>query len=319
MDTDDASNDAFLTVNTFSIAVSATTTTKSSLAKPFIKWAGGKRNLTEVLMARIPRHFNRYHELFLGRGALFFAINPNRACLSDLNLGLIIAYSIVKDNPEELIVLLEEHSRKHSSEYYYGVRTQYNQCIKILNEKTKNKTANIAEIITIYDKGIFIETAAMFIYLNKTCYNGLYRVNKAGNFNVPMGRYAKSAIVDPVNIMDCQARLKNTDILYQDFGKAKPDKGDFVYLDPPYYSVDNTSFTQYTKSGFTERDQRKLFEYCQRLNEIGVYFILSNSNCSFIKDLYCKFNIDIVEAPRSINCNSTYRNSVQEVLIKNYD
>ncbi|BFD46733.1 MAG: hypothetical protein DMENIID0002_13790 [Rickettsia endosymbiont of Sergentomyia squamirostris] len=158
-----------------------------------------------------------------------------------------------------------------------------------------------------------IEVAGHFIYLNKTCYNGLHRVNNKGEFNVPIGTYKNPAIVDETNIIACSKFLQNIDIKHQDFSKISPKKGDFVYFDPPYYPINNKSFTKYTKSDFTETDQIKLYQKCKELNDKGVYFMLSNSNIQFIRHIYKDFYIEIIEAPRSINCRANARKNAEEV------
>ncbi len=163
-----------------------------------------------------------------------------------------------------------------------------------------------------------IEIAGHFIYLNKTCYNGLYRVNNKGKFNVPMGTYKNPAIVDETNIVACSELLQNVDIKHQDFSEISPNKGDFVYFDPPYYPINNKSFTKYTKSDFTETDQIKLYQKCKELNDKGVYFMLSNSNIPFIRHMYKDFYIEIIEAPRTINCKVDGRKNAEEILIRNY-
>ncbi|MDD9335760.1 MAG: Dam family site-specific DNA-(adenine-N6)-methyltransferase [Rickettsiaceae bacterium] len=163
-----------------------------------------------------------------------------------------------------------------------------------------------------------IEVAGRFIYLNKTCYNGLHRVNNKGEFNVPIGTYKNPAIVDETNIIACSKFLQNIDIKHQDFSKISPNKGDFVYFDPPYYPINNKSFTKYTKPDFTEIDQIKLYQKCKELNNKGVYFMLSNSNIPFIRHIYKDFYIEIIEAPRSINCRANARKNAEEILIRNY-
>ncbi|MCC8418653.1 MAG: Dam family site-specific DNA-(adenine-N6)-methyltransferase [Rickettsia endosymbiont of Glossina mortisans submortisans] len=245
------------------------------------------------LCLRLPASYNNYYEPFIGGGALFFALIPDKAIISDINLDLIITYKVIKDEARALIELLAKHKANHSQDYYYAVRK---------NTNSDNP----------------IEIAARFIYLNKTCYNGLYRVNSKGEFNVPMGAYINPNILDENNIIACSKALQNAEIIYQDFGNILPKPKDFVYIDPPYQPINHTSFTKYTKLDFTEEDQIKLYEKSRELHKNGVYFMLSNSDSDFIKNLYNSFSIDIVNAPRSINCKSDSRQRTNEVLIRNY-
>lgn len=265
-------------------------------AAPFIKWVGGKRSIITELTSRLPATFNDYYEPFLGGGALFFELHErlNNAYLSDTNIDLLIAYQAVKLDPKKLIELLEEHAKKHSDEYYYTVRAQ---------QELKDP----------------VEIAARFIYLNKTCFNGLYRVNSKGEFNVPVGSYKNPGIVTEANILACNTALKSADIKLCDYKNIKPKSGDFVYFDPPYHPTSDTaSFTAYSKDGFTEKDQADLRDLYIRLDKAGVKVMLSNSNTPFIQKLYKGFNIDIVYAPRYVNCKPNKRNAVEEVLITNY-
>jgi len=266
-------------------------------ALPFVKWVGGKRSIIGELTSRLPQSFNTYYEAFVGGGALYFALNGRvtKAVLSDTNFDLVMTYSVIKKDPHALLEKLEKHAKKHSSEYYYKVRSQHNL-----------KDA--------------IQIAARFIYLNRTCYNGLYRVNKSGEFNVPIGRYAKPDIVRRDNILACSERLQKATIRYCEFDAIKPERGDFVYFDPPYHPTNDTSFTSYTKLDFSEHDQARLRDFALQLHKQGVYVMLSNSDSPFIRDLYSNraFHISEVQAPRMVNCKPTQRNSVTELLITNY-
>lgn len=266
---------------------------KEDKAKPFVKWVGGKRSLIKELLLRMPTRYKNYYEPFIGGGALFFALMPSHALLSDINLDLVITYAAIKYKAQELIKRLAKHKANHCQEYYYKIRRQFS----IDND---------------------IEIAARFIYLNKTCFNGLYRVNSKGEFNVPMGAYKNPMILDEMNILACHKLLQQVEIKYLDFSQISPSKSDFVYIDPPYHPINDTSFTKYTKLDFTEADQVKLYKKCQELHDRGVYFMLSNSDSPFIKNLYKDFYIDIVEAPRHINCKANGRKVTQEVLIRNY-
>ncbi len=267
-------------------------------AAPFVKWVGGKRNIKDSLISKLPFQFNNYYEPFAGGGALFFELYKRlkQAYLSDSNLDLILAYKVIEKNPNELIEFLKIHAKKHNKEYYYKIRQQHE----------------------LQDA---IEIAARFIYLNKTCYNGLYRVNKSGRFNVPVGSYNNPNIIQENNILACNQALESAVIRYQDFRDIKPDKGDFVYFDPPYYPVNATSqFTSYTKSDFSEKDQIDLRNLALRLHKSGVLVMISNSNTEFIRGLYKGgiFNAHIVNAPRYVNSKADARGPVEELLILNY-
>lgn len=264
---------------------------------PFVKWAGGKRCLIRELESNLPEEFNNYYEPFIGGGALFFAISKdlNSAFLSDFNFQLVLTYAAIKNDPEKLIAQLKTHAKQHSKDYYYKVRSYHNA-----------------------KDPIFI--AARLIYLNKTCYNGLYRVNKSGNFNVPIGRYTNPNIVQEANIRNCNRALQIATIECREFDTIQPEAGDFVYCDPPYHPTDEINFTSYTKNDFTEKDQERLRDFALKLHKKGVKVMLSNSNSKYINSLYDKkpFNIQVVEAPRFVNCKRDGRNPVEEVLITTY-
>lgn len=265
-------------------------------ASPFVKWVGGKRSVLSELIAHMPSKFNNYYEPFVGGGALFFALYKElkNAFLSDINIDLILSYQVIKKNPNSLISKLEEHADNHNEKYYYEIRSQHD----------------------LIDP---VDVAARFIYLNKTCYNGLFRVNQKNEFNVPVGTYKNPDIVTKINIMLCSEALKNVSVLYKNYNEINPSCGDFVYFDPPYHPTTETSFTSYSKSGFTEKDQLELHDKYASLAKKGVHVMLSNSNTSFIKELYKNFNIVTITAPRVVNCKPNKRNSVEEVLIKNYE
>lgn len=259
------------------------------ICKPFLKWVGGKRGLLNELVSRVPIDFGRYYEPFVGGGALFFTLLPSLATLSDVNPRLIVTYQAVKHHIDDLISLLQQHKLNHSSEYFQGVRST-------LDEKTH------------------VELAAAMIYLNKTCFNGLYRVNKSGKFNVPFGKYTNPAILDENNLLACHKALQNIDLQVASFDQITPDKGDFVYLDPPY----DSTYSQYDDSGFNETKHKQLAEYCQQLSNKGVKFMLSNSDTLLIRDLYKPFNIIEVYAPRYVSCQASGRKKQQELLILNF-
>lgn len=266
-------------------------------AAPFIKWAGGKRGIIDELIKHLPETFENYHEPFMGGAALFFEIQPRigRAYLSDINLDLVLTFKVVQKAPEALIAKLEEHARKDSNDYYYKIRAQYD-----LQEP--------------------IDIAARFIYLNKTCYNGLYRVNKKGEFNVPRGNANNPNIIQRENILASSKALQKARIEYHEFDSIKPQSGDFVYLDPPYHPADSTSFTKYTKLDFSEKDQQRLRDFAYQLNKTEVKVMLSNSDTPFIRSLYNSaiWNIDTIQAPRMVNCKADGRVAVNELLITNY-
>jgi DNA adenine methylase len=264
---------------------------------PFIKWVGGKRSLIDILKSNLPNNYNTYFEPFVGGGALFFAIQPKNAILSDINEDLVITYNMVKKQPIQLLELLHKHHKLHNEEYYYQIRQQHE------SDDPLNK-------------------ASRFIYLNKTCYNGLYRVNSKGEFNVPIGSYKNPNIADDENIKSCSIALKTAKIEYNSFERSLllPKKDDFVYLDPPYAPIDSNSFTKYSKDDFMKSNQIALYNSCKQLHERGVKFMLSNSDTQLIRNLYKDsiFNIQTVVAPRMVNCKANGRNGVNEVLIRNY-
>jgi len=263
--------------------------------QPFVKWAGGKRSLIDKINFYFPDRFNNYYEPFVGGGAVFFEFEKiTHAYLSDINFDLIVTYQVIKKEPRSLINKLKEYSDKHSEEFYYSIRA---------NEPRSS-----------------LDIAARFLYLNKTCYNGLYRVNKAGNFNVPMGNYKNPNIIQEDNILTCSEVLKKADILCHSFEKIRPEKNDLVYIDPPYHPTVEESFTKYTKENFTEEDQVKLSEFIKRMNKAGVLIMLSNSKTKFIEHLYPKkyFNHHVVYAPRFVNCKPDKRGEVEELIITNY-
>ena len=270
---------------------------KMPVAKPFLKWAGGKRGIIQELTSRLPENFGDYYEPFVGGGALFFEIahKLTNAYLSDFNLELVITYQVIKKQPDKLIETLKWHSQNHNKQYYYQVRSQHR----------------------LQDP---IEIAGRFIYLNKTCYNGLHRVNKSGQFNVPIGKYENPNIVQERNIRICNETLQCVKIEYKEFEKICPTKGDFVYCDPPYHPRDEISFTNYTSLDFTEEDHTRLRDYALALHKKGVNVMLSNSNTGYIRKLYKNsiFNIEIIHAPRYVSCKANEREPVDEVIITNY-
>lgn len=271
--------------------------------KPLLKWAGGKRQLLPVLIKKLPKYYNNYFEPFLGGGALLFELQPSNAYLNDLNKELINMYEIVRDKPQLLLDELKIHDENHSITYYYEIR---------------NKDRN-----SDFDTLPSVNLAARTIYLNHTCFNGLYRVNRKGFFNTPIGRYKKPNIIDSENIINVSRYLNGNNIKFSNSDYKEllklVKKDDFVYLDPPYDPVSKTeSFTGYTSVGFSKEEQKKLKAECDKINSIGAYFMLSNSNTDFIKELYKEYKIVVIPAKRFINSKGNNRNNSSEVLITNY-
>ena len=266
---------------------------------PVLKWAGGKRQLLPDLLNNLPKTFNNYYEPFVGAGALFFKLQPSNAYISDINPELINLYKIIRNDVNALINDLKTH--KNNEEYFYVMRNL---------DRTPE-----------YKKLSNIQKASRFIYLNKTCFNGLYRVNSKGEFNVPFGKYSNPKIIDEINLLNCSKLLKNTEIQNESFTEIinKVKKNDFIYFDPPYMPVSQTSsFTSYTKDSFDINMQIKLKELCDELSERGVYFLLSNSDVLFINEIYSCYEIKKVFAGRAINSEGSKRGKITEVLIKNY-
>lgn len=266
---------------------------------PIVKWVGGKRQLMFELLKNMPETYNRYFEPFIGGGALFFELQPQNGYISDMNEELINLYTVVRDDVYELIEDLNKH--KVSKEYF----------LKIRNLDRTEK----------YNKLSDIQKASRFIYLNRTCFNGMYRVNSQGQFNVPFGNYKNPRIVDAENLINCSKLLKNTEIYCADFSEIlnKVQKGDFVYFDPPYVPLNETSsFTSYTKDGFDLDMQFKLRDICDELDSLGVMFMLSNSDTKLVNELYSNYEIKKVFASRAINANGNGRGKITEVLVRNY-
>lgn len=266
------------------------TATKNEKPKPFVKWVGGKRGIISKIINRLPNSFNQYFEPFVGGGALLFEMQPKKGFISDMNRELISAYQAIKNNPNEIMQELDKHKKLHSEDYYYKMR-----------EKNEHKTSS--------------ERVGRFIYLNKTCFNGIYRVNKYGKFNTPSGKYPanKVALYNQENIERVHKVLQNITIKVQSFEHIKPQKGDFVYFDPPYHK----KFTQYTDRDFRYEDQVELAEFTHHLTNKGVKVMVSNSDTELIRELYKDFNIKLIGAPRSVNCKADGRKG-KELLITNY-
>ncbi|PWL73857.1 modification methylase [Candidatus Gastranaerophilales bacterium] len=272
---------------------------ENSQTYPLVKWVGGKRQLMFELLKNMPKSYNRYFEPFIGGGALFFELQPENGYISDRNPELINLYSVVRDNVYELIRDLNKH--EVSKEYF----------LKIRNLDRTDEYNLLSDV----------EKASRFIYLNRTCFNGMYRVNSQGQFNVPFGNYKNPRIVDANNLINCSKLLKNTEIRCADFSEVlnKVEKADFVYFDPPYVPLNETSsFTSYTKEGFDIDMQFKLREVCDELDALGVKFMLSNSDTKLVNELYSNYEIKKVFASRAINANASGRGRITEVLVKNY-
>lgn len=276
----------------------------SPLAQPFLKWAGGKRQLIPAIKQYIPRQYTQYYEPFIGAGAVLFSLQPEKSIINDTNSELVNCYRVIKDNPTDLLTLCNQHKKNNSKDYYYKLRVQDRQPIfKALSP---------------------VERAARIMYLNKTCFNGLFRVNSKGQFNVPYGNYANPCIANAAIIQAVSAFLnqRSVRICEGDFADAvsTAKKGDFIYFDPPYHPVSNTSsFTGYSSNGFGESAQERLKSVCDQLSDRGCYVLVSNSNASFIQALYSdsRYEIVKVKASRAINAVGSRRGKIGELLIYN--
>lgn len=268
-----------------------------AVASPIIKWVGGKTKLIPEIVSRLPRDHGRYFEPFAGGAAVFFHLGPQAAVLSDCNADLIAMYRAVAADPEGVIRRLALHKEAHDEAHYYDTRSRWNDASVSWSP---------------------LDRAATFIYLNRTCFNGLWRVNKSGAFNVPMGRYKNPAICDPETLRAAGALLRRATIRCGDYRAAVADAGpgDLVYFDPPYDPVTPTAnFTSYTNDGFSADDQRTLAACVRDLAERGCAVVLSNSDTPFIRSLYRGLRIDRVRCPRAINSDASRRGDVDEVLV----
>jgi len=266
--------------------------------RPFLKWAGNKSKLLAQYAAYLPQPatIRTYYEPFLGGGAIFFHLRPSAAVLADINPALVNVYRCVQQSVEVLIEKLTIHQQCHSQDYYYQVRAAM--------------------------EGDAVTQAARLLYLNKTCFNGLYRENSQGKFNVPMGRYKNPLICNPDLLRSASVALQSATIALGAFHQVcdraiGPD--DFVYFDPPYHPISATSrFTDYNRFGFRKEDQIALSQVCQKLVDQGVRLMLSNSDCEFIRNLYHDFYIWPISAPRTISADATKRGEVREILVTSY-
>ncbi len=267
------------------------------VATPIVKWVGGKTKLLPELLARMPAHYHRYYEPFAGGAALFFRVAPRRAVLADSNADLIGLYTAVARDVDAVIRRLELHRAAHDQRHYYEIRARWNDHAASWNPADR---------------------AAAFIYLNKTCFNGLWRVNRAGDFNVPIGRYTDPPICVPETLRAAQAALARATLRCADYQQAiaGASRGDFLYFDPPYDPVTPTaSFTSYTAGAFGPDDQRALADAARALVARGCKVMLSNSDTPFVRSLYKGFRIDRVKCARAINSNASRRGEVDEVIV----
>jgi DNA adenine methylase len=268
-------------------------------ARPFLKWVGGKSQLLNPLSRRLPKKINKYFEPFVGGAALFFHLQPQSAVLSDINSELIDTYEAIRDDVEGVIKSLRLH--KYEKEYFYKIRSW--------------------DRLESFPKMSQIKRAARLIYLNKSCFNGLYRVNSRGEFNVPFGKYTNPTLLDADNLRNCSDALKHVELRCEHYKKvtAAAKRGDFVYFDPPYMPISTTSnFTSYAKDGFNQASQVELMETCKALDKKGVNFMLSNSSAPFILDIYKNFDIELVAANRAINSVGSRRGPVNEIIVRNF-
>ncbi|CEO90517.1 DNA adenine methylase [Syntrophaceticus schinkii] len=278
---------------------------KNTLVVPVVKWVGGKRQIIDEIIKYVPDSFSTYYEPFLGGGAVLFELQPKKAVVNDVNEELMNIYEVIKDNVDELIEGLKRHKIKNDKAYFYEIR-----------ELDRDREQ--------YNLLTPVERASRIIYLNKTCYNGLFRVNKSGEFNAPFGNYKNPNIVNETTLRAVSAYFNKAKIRFtcQDFEDALKwsRKGAFVYLDPPYDPVSETaSFTGYDKGGFDHNEQIRLKKTCDKLNKKGIKFLLSNSATDFIMDLYQDYKIEVIQAKRAINSKADRRGNVDEVLVMNFE
>lgn len=276
---------------------------KNKLVAPVVKWVGGKRQLLPEISKLLPKICSTtYYEPFIGGGALLFELQPKNAIINDFNDELVNTYQVIKEDVEYLIEDLKKH--QNTSDYFYTLREldrapQYNQLSPI-------------------------QKASRLLYLNKTCFNGLFRVNRAGEFNSPFGGYKNPNIVNETTLRAVSYYFNNANIIFKcgDFEESLQGikKNSFVYFDPPYDPISTSSnFTGYTNGGFDRTEQERLKLLCDKLNQKGIKFLLSNSATDFIINLYKDYKIELVKAKRSINSNASLRGEINEVLIRNYE
>ncbi len=275
-------------------------------ARPFVKWVGGKGRLVSELTKYLPETYRDYYEPFVGGGAIFFSLNPKRAYINDLNLVLITLYTFIKNDVQRVILSLE----KLELEYHSLSSLEDKKALFLQKRAEFNELANDS-----------FEKSILLIFLNKTCFNGMYRENSKGGFNVPFGKHDNPTICDKINLIATSNSLKHVTITHSSYevltAKAKTD--DFIYFDPPYHPLNTTSsFTSYQAGGFSAEDQEKLRDEFKRLSDIGCKVMLSNSDSALINKLYEDFNIHKIYAARAINSKGDGRGKILEVLVTNY-
>ena len=272
--------------------------------QPFTKWTGGKRQLLPVIKKLMPESYNHYYEPFIGGGALFFDLAPKKAVINDYNAELINCYQQIKENPNELIELLKVHKENNSKEYYLELRS-------VDRDDRINKMPDV-------------QRAARILYMLRVDFNGLYRVNSKNQFNVPYGRYKNPKIVDEelIHAISIYLNSNQIEIKAGDFEDAllNVQKEDFIYFDPPYIPLSDTSaFTSYTHEGFSYDDQVRLRDAFKRLSDAGACVMLSNSSSHLVEELYQEFNIHYVEATRTNGAKSSSRGKISEIIVTNYE
>lgn len=275
---------------------------RNKLAAPVLKWVGGKRKLLDAYSALLPKRVTSYCEPFVGGGAVLFYLQPQTALVNDINEELIRVYTVIKEDVDGLINTLRQY--KNDAEFYYELRAL---------DRERETYASLSDV----------EKAARIIYLNKTCFNGLYRVNNSGEFNSPFGYYKNPNIINEIVLRAVSSYFNTSSIHFSagDFEEALKDirKGTFVYLDPPYDPISETSnFTGYSRGGFSKEDQIRLKKCCDALDRRGIKFMLSNSATDFIREQYSSYNITTVQAPRAVNSIGSRRGDVDEVVVRNY-
>jgi DNA adenine methylase len=274
--------------------------------KPFIKWAGGKYRLANKLILFLPAEFNpsknTYIEPMAGSGGFFFNYAPKQAYLSDINQNLITTYNIIKNDVNTLILSLKEHQELHNKEYFYDQRKKFNELI--------------------INGGTDTEIASLFIYLNRTCFNGLYRENSKGEFNVPIGSYKNPTICNEENLLSVSKILQSIEIHCHGYEESISNigQGDFVYIDPPYIPIDPSSFTKYSKNDFGEKQHVELSDFCDTIDKKGAFYMLSNSDTELTDKIYLqegRFKENFLVS-RTIASKAKNRNKAKEVVITNY-